>query len=1800
MNLSIYLRPVSALAAAAIAAIILAGPAAPEARGSGGPPGSSSTNSTSTNSTSTNTTTTKPKTIALTNLYSFTSAAIPAAALVQGPDGNLYGTTTGSGTGVYGSVFQITPQGKFTNLVLFNGTNLGPNTGNIGSTNGAPSGPLVLAPGGFFYGTASASVTNGLTNNYGTNNYGTIFSVTTGGLVTNLATFGSAASGWNPVGGLTAGPNGNYYGVTSYGGAYGYGTVFEWSPAGGLVSLGSFTYTNGAYPQAGLVSNWDGNLYGTTSQGGSNGVGTVFQLIPSSGAVNMLASFSNYNGAYPGALLPINNNLVGTTSDGGNYNLGAVFSVTLSGIISLVASFDLANGSTPNSPLLLAADGLLYGTTLQGGANGLGVVFQMTTNGTGGTNGVVWTNGTTYGASGGLFTNPPSTLTDVFSFDGSGGAYPGAFPMAGLIQGTDFKVYGTTTAGASKDDGNVFALTFPPGITKEPTNVNLSLGSTAQFTVQASASAGGSNGLSYQWQWAATNNSDYTDVPNNQTFSGATNATLTISNEALLDAGSYQVVVSNTAGLQISSVVTLTIPAPTIAITPKPSPNTNNATLKVMGTANVPGGVAGDQVTEVLYEINGGTWTPANPVNYGDWLTWSAPVTLTAGSNIFKAYSLDPLGNQSQTASATVFYVTDSTLTLLTNGFGGNKPGFTNKADRALTTNGLVYTNLVVGLNYTVTASPGSDALFADWIEMWTTNSGTNSATVSNTATGNPLTFNMQSNMTLTANFVPNPFLAAKGDYSGLFSTTNTTSTTNTITTNTTTTTNVAVFAGLLQNLVVRTNGAYSGKLYFGATNYTVSGTFDAYGAATNQITKSLTLGMNLITSTNTNIPPQVTGWVQQTGNEEFTATNLLAELAATNVVSPQYTNTALYTNARYYTTNKSQSAILIPPATNAPGSTIALGSTNAPGYGYALVTNHLGTASVTGRLADGSAFNETVPISQDGGLPIFAALPNNSILWGRLGITNQVPGGNLTWLRQAGPQDVITNSFTNFVTVLSELWTPPTNKTLALQCPAGQLMISNYTISNYTISNYTISNYTISNYTISNYNISNYNIYTYTITNYTISNYTTNVPFYYTTNLVFYVAVSNDNVLAKLGSQPANSLTGSINPKTGLLTVTFGKGNGEPSATGYGIVEQGSDAVLGFFTNASGAGLLTLNTNLSTNGPMIYENPASQKYEPQGTNHFIVGAIGAPTLSYQWIFVGIYGTNMFTGGTNGTGEGTFTGLGTSNLTIVNEGILDAGSYFVIVSNAYGSVTSAKATLTVPAPTLAITAPVSSTTNPMLTVKGTASDEYGLSAVQWQYGVNAQILSNGWDTTPTNEWTNKLINWTDQWALQPGTNFFHAYSVDHIGNHSLTNTVTTFYVTYGTLALLTNGSGTIKPDFSNKHATYPPNGVIYSNLVVGKNYTVTASPGSNTLFTNWIETWTTNSATVTSTATSNPLTFNMQSNMTLTANFTSNFFIPNAGIYNGLFYTNANSVTWDTAGMLYNLSVKTNGAYSGKLFIAGTNYPLTGSFDLSGQASNSFGTNTNSGPLVVEMTLATNQIGGTVSNNLWSANLTAELAATSLPPNEYTTNSNEYTMLLSNTNTNTPPGDGYALVTNYNGMFTFSGALADGTSFHQTVPLSQSGDLPIYDSLYGNTGLLLGWVNLTNVDLLRASNGLTWLSDTGGFTNTLSVQSSPWNSPGPKSNALPLTNHLFLLSGPVVGSNLDFDVMLTTTNTFTTNTATNSFYGSIAYKTGLLSITYINSNGIGAKGVGAVLQNSNMGGGFFTNISGSFSMTTNQ
>ena len=234
---------------------------------------------------------------------------------------------------------------------------------------------------------------------------------------------------------------------------------------------------------------------------------------------------------------------------------------------------------------------------------------------------------------------------------------------------------------------------------------------------------------------------------------------------------------------------------------------------------------------------------------------------------------------------------------------------------------------------------------------------------------------------------------------------------------------------------------------------------------------------------------------------------------------------------------------------------------------------------------------------------------------------------------------------------------------------------------------------------------------------------------------------------------------------------------------------------------------------------------------------------------------------------------------------------------------------------------------------------------------------------------------------------------------------------------------------------------------------------------------------------------------------------------------------------------------------------------------------------------------AAQQIVGTVSNTQWNANLTAELAGTNLP-------SAEYTLLFAppaSAPANTPPGDGYAAATNHLGNVTFRGQLADGASITPSAAESQTGDLPVYASLYGNTGLLLGWINLANLEATPPGNTLAWIKKasrtyppyTNGFTNTLIVQGAPWTNPPAKTPAIALS------AGQLIISNANLFLLFTNVSVSTSNTLvklgaqpTNSLTGSIAPKTGLLTLTFGNGK-TPTPGLGAVLQNQTNGGGFF-------------
>ncbi len=391
----------------------------------------------------------------LTTLVQFTGngtsnkGSLPSAGLVQGSDGNFYGTTKNGGAGNfgYGTVFRMTPTGVLTTLVDF--TNNG--TSNKGSE---PKAELVQASDGNFYGTTSY----GGLGNFGDGN-GTVFRMTSAGVLTTLVEFtgngtGTSNKGFLPSAGLVKASDGSFYSTTAWGGntgnnGIGSGTVFRMTAAGVLMTLVEFTdngtSNKGRNPYAGLVQGSDGNFYGTTFQGGANDEGTVFRMT-TDGVPTTLVEFTG-NGPsnrgrlpYAGLVQGSDGNFYGTTRDGGTGDNGTIFRMTSTGVLTTLVEFT-DNGTSNKGRLIQAglvqgSDGNFYGTTRQGGANNVGTVFRMT---------------------------PAGVLTTLVEFTGNGTSNKGSEPFAGMVQGSDGNFYGTTRLGGANNVGTVFRMT-PAGV----------------------------------------------------------------------------------------------------------------------------------------------------------------------------------------------------------------------------------------------------------------------------------------------------------------------------------------------------------------------------------------------------------------------------------------------------------------------------------------------------------------------------------------------------------------------------------------------------------------------------------------------------------------------------------------------------------------------------------------------------------------------------------------------------------------------------------------------------------------------------------------------------------------------------------------------------------------------------------------------------------------------------------------------------------------------------------------------------------------------------------------------------------------------------------------------------------------------------------------------------------------------------------------------------------------------------------------------------------------------------------------
>ena len=363
------------------------------------------------------------------NLHSFGSGrrdgTFPSANLVQGKDGNFYGTTNRGGFNKQGTVFVMTPTGTVTTLYSFEKTE-----GDVTY----PSAALVEASDGNFYGTTSAG---------GAAGKGTAFVITPAGDFKTLHSFtGKGRQGATPEGGLIQASNGNFYGTTEGGGTSGLGTVFMMKAGGKVTTLHSFVGSDGAQPQAGLIEGTDGDFYGTTYAGGAygvpyggaaNGFGTVFSM-NRAGKLTTLHkfSFNGNDGAYPmGALVEgRNHRFYGTTLRGGDFTDGTIFAFTSAATFKTIHVFNAdVDGQDPEVGLVQGSGDEFYGTTDSGAPGEAGAVFAMT---------------------------PEGSVTVLYVFSNSGGG--GAYPIAGVIVGSDGNLYGTTYVGGSHYEGAVYRL----------------------------------------------------------------------------------------------------------------------------------------------------------------------------------------------------------------------------------------------------------------------------------------------------------------------------------------------------------------------------------------------------------------------------------------------------------------------------------------------------------------------------------------------------------------------------------------------------------------------------------------------------------------------------------------------------------------------------------------------------------------------------------------------------------------------------------------------------------------------------------------------------------------------------------------------------------------------------------------------------------------------------------------------------------------------------------------------------------------------------------------------------------------------------------------------------------------------------------------------------------------------------------------------------------------------------------------------------------------------------------------------
>jgi uncharacterized repeat protein (TIGR03803 family) len=294
----------------------------------------------------------------LSHLNGINQGSEPWGKLAIGKDSAYFGVTKTGGAFNHGTIFKICG-GVTTVLKSFNR--------NVDGE--FPIGGLLRGKDGNLY---------GMTEYGGTNGGGTIFRYTAAGTFSVLRHMNPSTDGKQPQGTLVQGADGLLYGVTYSGGPTGYGTIFRIGTSGGTTFkvLRSLVFsTDGDRPLGGLTIGKDGAFYGMTSNS------TRFFRIDALGnfSVKKTMSYSTDGGTpYGNLILGTDGNFYGTMSSGGANYGGVIFRITADGLYTKLRQLNpTTDGSAPKGSLVQGSDGAIYGTTSTGGTGKAGTIFKL-------------------------------------------------------------------------------------------------------------------------------------------------------------------------------------------------------------------------------------------------------------------------------------------------------------------------------------------------------------------------------------------------------------------------------------------------------------------------------------------------------------------------------------------------------------------------------------------------------------------------------------------------------------------------------------------------------------------------------------------------------------------------------------------------------------------------------------------------------------------------------------------------------------------------------------------------------------------------------------------------------------------------------------------------------------------------------------------------------------------------------------------------------------------------------------------------------------------------------------------------------------------------------------------------------------------------------------------------------------------------------------------------------------------------------------------------------------------------------